>query len=76
MSEEVAGLVVSGLGIYAGLGLLVGILYLFGGAGRIDPAAKGKGMPARARLIILPGVIGLWPLMLGKLFTQTKPPIS
>ena len=76
MSESAANLLVSGLGLYATLGLLVGLFYLFGGAGRIDPAAKGKGMPLRVRLLILPGIVGLWPLMLTKLFVQKEPPVS
>lgn len=76
MSESAANLLVTGLGIYCVVGMLVGLAYLFGGAGRIDPAAKGKGMPIRVRLMILPGVIGLWPLMLTKLFAQKEPPIS
>ena len=76
MSEGLAGAIVTGLGIYVAIGLLVGLVYLFGGAGRIDPAARGKGMPLRVRLLILPGVLGLWPLMLAKLFRQTEPPIS
>lgn len=76
MSESAANLLVSGLGLYAAVGLLVGVIFLFGGAGRIDPAAKGKGMPLRVRLLILPGIVGLWPLMLTKLFVQKEPPVS
>ena len=76
MSETAANLLVTGLSIYAAIGLLVALAYLFGGAGRIDPAAKGKGMPIRVRLVIMPGVIGLWPLMLTKLFARKEPPIS
>ena len=76
MSETAAETLVLGLGIYAAIGLLVGLIYMFGGAGRIDPAAKGKGLPFRVRLLILPGIAGLWPLMLTKLFTQKEPPIS
>ncbi|MEL6862071.1 MAG: hypothetical protein AAGL11_09545 [Pseudomonadota bacterium] len=76
MSEAAAELLVLALGVYFGLGLLVGLIFMFGGAGRVDPAAKGKGLPFRVRLLILPGVIGLWPLMLAKLFTQKEPPVS
>ena len=76
VTEEIANVIVLALGIYAAIGLLVALVYVFGGAGRIDPAAKGKGMPIRVRLMIVPGVIGLWPLMLKKLFTQTEPPVS
>lgn len=75
MSEAAAQALVLGLGIYAGFGLIVGLIYMFGGAGRIDPAAKGKGLPVRVRLLILPGIIGLWPIMLMKLFTQKAPPV-
>ena len=76
MSETAAEAIVLGLGIYALLGLLVGLIYVFGGAGRIDPAARGAGLPIRVRLLILPGIAGLWPLMLIKLFTQKEPPVS
>lgn len=76
MSEGLANLIVTSLGLYALIGLLVGLAYMFGGAGKIDPAAKGKGLPLRARILILPGVIGLWPLMLAKLFSQKEPPVT
>lgn len=76
MSEALANLIVAGIGLYLMIGLIVALVYVFGGAGRIDHAAKGKGLPIQARLLIVPGVIGLWPLMLIKLFTQTEPPIS
>ncbi len=76
MSEAAAETLVLALGIYALIGLLVGLIYVFGGAGRIDPAAKGKGLPFRVRLLLLPGIAGLWPLMLIKLFTQKEPPVS
>ena len=74
MSETAAEWLVTGFGVYAGLGLLMGLIYVFGGVKRIDPAART--MPWRARLLILPGVAGLWPLMLTKLFTQKEPPSS
>lgn len=76
MSESLANIIVTAFGIYMLIGLVIGLVFMFGGAGRIDPAAKGKGLPLQAKLIILPGLIGLWPLMLKKLFTQTEPPVS
>lgn len=76
MSEAAAEMLVLVLGIYALIGVLVGLIYMFGGAGRIDPAAKGKGLPLRVRLLVFPGIAGLWPLMLTKLFTQKEPPVS
>ena len=74
MSIETAQSVVMSMAIYFAIGLLVGIIYAVRGAGMIDPAAKG--MPLQARLIIVPGVTLLWPIMLVKLFTQKEPPIS
>jgi len=76
MSESAAEILVLALGIYAAIGLIIALVIAFGGAGRIDPAAKGKGMPFRVRLMILPGVVGLWPVMLTKLLTQKEPPVS
>ena len=76
MTEALANLIVGALGLYFALGLIVGLIFIFGGAGKIDPAAKGKGLPWRVRLLILPGVVGLWPIMLTKLFTQKEPPVS
>ncbi len=74
MSVETASLVATVLGVYFAIGLLVAIAYALGAARRIDPDA-GE-MTWGARLIIMPGVTGLWPLMLVKLFTQTRPPVS
>ncbi len=76
MSESLANTIVMMLGLYAAVGVLVALVYVFGGAGKIDPAAKGKGLPLQARLLIVPGVIGLWPLMLSKLLRQKEPPVS
>jgi len=76
MSEATADTLVMALGIYALIGAVVGLVFMFGGAGRIDPAARGKGLPLRVRLLIFPGIAGLWPLMLTKLFTQKEPPVS
>ena len=74
MSVATAGLLVTALALYFAIGLLVGIAYALGAARRIDPDAAE--MTWGARLLIIPGVTGLWPLMLFKLFTQTEPPVS
>lgn len=76
MSVGIANVIVTAFGTYVLIGILVGLAYTFGGAGKIDHAAKGKGLPLQARLLIMPGIIGLWPLMLKKLFTQSEPPVS
>ena len=74
MSIETANLVLMSIGIYIGIGVLFGLVFISFGAGKIDPAAKT--MPLRARLLILPGVAALWPIMLVKWFTQKEPPVS
>ena len=50
------------LAAYAAIGLLFAAALLTAGISRVDPASKGSGIGFR--LIILPGVAALWPLML------------
>ncbi len=50
--------------VYAAIGLLVGLGFVTRGVNRVDPAAAGS--PFIFRLVILPGCIGLWPLILLK----------
>jgi len=47
---------------YAAVGLAFGILFVVAGVHRIDSGAKGAG--AGFRLLILPGVAALWPVLL------------
>lgn len=74
MTLELANTVAMGLGAYFAAGLVVALIYALGGAGKIDPDAKG--MPIQARLIIMPGVMALWPLMAWKLIVQSEPAAS
>jgi len=53
--------VVNVLAAYAAVGLLFAAVFLVVGINRIDPAAKGSGIGFR--LLILPGVAALWPVM-------------
>jgi hypothetical protein len=50
------------LGTYAGIGLLFAFAFLTSGIDRIDPASQGTGIGFR--LIIVPGVVSLWPMLL------------
>ena len=45
---------------YLAIGFLVGIPLLIVGIGRIDPATKAA--PWTFRVLVLPGVVALWPL--------------
>lgn len=74
MSLAVANLIVTLLGLYFAVGAAFALVFITLGAGRIDPDAKG--MPLQARLMVFPGAMGLWPLIMIKLFTQKAPPIS
>ena len=50
------------LAAYSAIGLLFAVVFLTAGISRVDPASKGSGIGFR--LIVLPGVAALWPLML------------
>jgi len=47
---------------YWAVGVVFGTAFILRGAARVDPAAKGAGWGFR--LLILPGVAALWPLLL------------
>ena len=50
------------LAIYVAIGSILAVPFLIFGIGRVDHAAKGT--PWTFRVLVLPGVIALWPLML------------
>jgi hypothetical protein len=73
MLENFANSLVTIFYAYAALGALFAITFLTVGIARIDHEAKGAGRGFR--LIIVPGVIALWPLLAYRWFTGiTEPP--
>lgn len=50
--------------VYLCIGLLFSVVFLLWGVTRVDPITGGA--PKAFRLVILPGVVLLWPLMLIK----------
>ena len=74
MSVETAEAIVGTLAGYVVLGLAFAPFFVTRGVAAIDPAARG--MSPAARLLIVPGVAALWPLMLWKWLTQKSPPES
>jgi len=58
----VGDVIVSFLGLYMGIGLIFGLLFILVFMGRIDSSAAGASWPVR--LIVLPGAILIWPIML------------
>ena len=58
--------------VYIACGLVFAPLFAWRGAGRVDPAAKTAGLGFK--LIILPGVVALWPVLLWRWRTGRQPP--
>jgi hypothetical protein len=54
---------------YATVGVVVALAFLVFGVGRISPEARGSYL---FRLLVLPGVIGLWPLVAWRWFTLER----
>ena len=63
------------LEIYAGLGLIFAVPFVWFGVQRVDSEAQGSGVGFR--LLILPGVAALWPMFLYR-WTQriVEPPVE
>ena len=59
---DFAVVAVRALALYVTLGTIFGVIFVLRGAGRVDPSAIGA--PWGFRLLILPGSIALWPLLL------------
>jgi hypothetical protein len=62
MTPRLAELLVGLAGLYSGLGVCFAIAFLTIGISRIDPLAAGSQWSFR--LLILPGTIVFWPLLL------------
>lgn len=62
MFEQVVELCVAAAGIYAAAGALFAAAFAARGVNAVDPAARHSGLAFR--LLIIPGVIAFWPLLL------------
>ena len=60
------------IGVYAAIGVLFAIAFVFKGVDSIDPNAKGTGIGFR--LLILPGSAALWPLLMRRWMKGVPPP--
>ena len=58
------------LAIYVTVGLLFGIYFFVKGAFRIDPLIADSKWTVR--LLLIPGAIALWPILLIKVFKKQK----
>jgi len=63
------------LEVYAGLGLVFGVPFVWSGVQRLDSEAQGSGIGFR--LLILPGIAAFWPMFLNRWRRRiAEPPIE
>lgn len=70
-AELIALWIVRALAAYLGCGVVVGGLVAARGLGRIDPGAEGA--TPGFRLIVLPGLVALWPWTLRRWLAGSDP---
>ena len=71
---EFATWLVRALGLYVALGLLFAVAFVARGIERLDPGAHGASWGFR--LIVLPGTVALWPLLLRRWLTGGGAPVE
>jgi hypothetical protein len=75
MYERLAAVFVFALLAYAALGFLFAVAFVSSGVTRMDPEAQGTKLGFR--LIIIPGVMAFWPLLLKRWIRgATEPPLE
>ncbi len=72
MLNLIAWILLSVVGVYAVIGLMFAIFFVTRGVSRIDPAAVGGSIGFR--ILIIPGVAALWPLMMRRQQARKPPP--
>jgi len=72
MSSTLANGLVALLGLYALAGVIFAFPFLLRGVSRIDPVASGSTWGFR--VIVFPGVVALWPLLLRRWLAGAAPP--
>lgn len=71
MAEMIALSIWLAIGVYGAIGVCVLLLLLAGGLARIDRNAAIA--PLRVKLLIAPGLIALWPLVVRRLLGARAP---
>ncbi len=72
MSQAIATVIVTALGLYLLLGVLFALPFVARGVGRIDPLAREGSVGFR--ILIFPGTVALWPLLVGRWLRGELPP--
>ncbi len=68
--EIVIDIILSLLGLYFGIGLLFGLYFFFKGAFQLDELISESKWTVR--LLVVPGAIGLWPILLLKIINKLR----
>jgi len=68
--ETFVSVTVSVLGVYLLIGLLFALAFAVKGVQQVDHAAEGTGIGFR--LLIIPGTVALWPILLRKWVKHKK----
>ncbi len=71
---DAAGWIAALLALYVALGVLFAVPFVLRGVNRVDPIARES--TRGFRLIILPGVVALWPLLARRWLTGSGPPVE
>ena len=74
MPLEIAQIVVAAFEAYALAGAGFALMFLPRAVARLDPRVAGA--PKTLRLLILPGIVALWPLFAWRWITGTHEPIE
>ncbi len=74
MTVEFAEVVVSALEAYTLAGLGFAALFLPRAVARLDPRVAGA--PKTLRVLILPGIVALWPLFAWRWITGAREPVE
>ena len=72
MTEQIAAWVVRGLAVYGAVGVVFALFFVFAGVHRIDSVARESTWGFR--VMILPGSVALWPLLLKRWLRRESPP--
>lgn len=72
MLNLIAWILVSIAGVYAAIGVVFAFFFVTRGVGRIDPAAKEGTIGFR--VLVFPGTVALWPLLMRRVQDDSPPP--
>lgn len=72
VGQEIAAWVVGGLAMYGAVGVLFALFFVVAGVNRIDPTARESTWGFR--VMIFPGAVALWPLLLKRSIRRETAP--